>query len=69
MFLKLFCLETTFLFHFSKLSKKDKMNHDLIDYVSSDGIEVLLSKKYENKYKDIKIYEDRLYEKHKELLN
>ena len=46
------------------------MNHGLIDYyLSSDGIEVLLSKKYENNYKDIKICEDHLYEKHKELLN
>ena len=48
--------------------------YDMIDYyLSFDGIKVLLNKKYENKYKnnykDIKIYEDRLYEKHKELLN
>ena len=59
---------------FYKLSKKDKMNHGMIDYyLSFDGIEVLLAKKYENKYennyKDIKICEDRLFEKHKELLN
>ena len=59
---------------FYKLSKKDKMNHDMIDYyLSSDGFEVLYNKKYNNKYKnnykDIKIYEDRLFEKYKELLN
>ena len=55
MLLKLFCLETTYLFHFSKLSKKDKMNHDLIDYyVSSDGIEVLLSKKMKINIKILK---------------
>ena len=58
---------------FYKLSKKDKMNHGMIDYyLSFDGIEVLLDKKYENKYKnnykDIKICEDHLFEKHKELL-
>ena len=59
---------------FYNLSKKDKMKHDKIDYyLSFKGINVLLNKKYENKYKnnykDIKIYEDRLFDKYKELLN
>ena len=59
---------------FYKLSKKDKMNHDMIDYyLSFDGIEVLLNKKYKNKYKNnykyIKIYEDKLYKKFSKYLN
>ena len=59
---------------FYKLSKKDKMSHGMIDYyLSFDGIEFLSNKKYnntyKNNYKDIKIYEDRLFDKYKELFN
>ena len=62
---------------FYKLSKspeKIKKYHHMIRYYnSSKGSRFLMTKKFKNdhifRYKDIKIYEDHLFEKYKELLN